>query len=281
MTLKNSWSLFGVARVVRVGAVKKRAHNIFLALAVACFASFSARAEDFTAYFPLTEGNKWSYSRTKAETVTFGKNVRSEEATGALDEEIVGAAAEFPGGVMKLAGRITEDATVGDEIVWRRGRGEAYFEWKNGVLNMHGTRFWSESPVEFEESSRYEPPLAILKSSAERGATWKVGMCRVFGLEFPMTARLVGHETVTVPAGTFADCLKVVYVAPHASGEMRVGEQLLNVRKASLHYIIWHAKNVGIVKEVATSRWIVETDFGFLEREIRRTRELLPGYSVK
>jgi len=85
-------------------------------------------------------------------------------------------------------------------------------------------------------TSLYDPMVVFptkLKVGGHAEATTKANM-RGQAADITMKLDLVAVESVTVPKGTFADCLKLVYTTSFGQGEMK--------------RTVWYAKGIGIVK---------------------------------
>ena len=115
----------------------------------------------------------------------------------------------------------------------------------------------SESSDEKDpDKQTYDPPLLYFGSNADNGKSWDVGTMRDRDTKTYVTARGVGRETVTVPAGTFKNCLKVVYTSDEVSGTMEIWNKTFNITSGRSRGVYWVADGIGVVKEleVATSQ---------------------------
>ena len=145
----------------------------------------------------------------------------------------------------------------------------------------------SESADEKDpDKQTYDPPLLYYGSEAETGKSWEVGTMRDRDTKTYVTAKSVGRETVTVPAGTFKNCLKVVYTSDEISGTMDVWNKTFNITSGHSRGIYWVADGIGVVKEleVATSQAETPGPTGksvTVEASSCTVSELKPGFTVK
>lgn len=133
----------------------------------------------------------------------------------------------------------------------------------------------------------YSPALLYYMRDAVPGKQWDVGSMRDANTETPMKAKAVGKETVTVPAGTFKDCLKVVYYSDALTGSADIWGKEFDVTSGRTRGIYWIADGVGIVKELEIAESVAETigPDGVTPLKIESSscdvRELKPGFIVK
>lgn len=132
----------------------------------------------------------------------------------------------------------------------------------------------------------YDPPLFYYPHDAAPGKEWTVGSMRDENTTVPMTAKAVGRETVTVPAGTFKDCLKVVYISDTMTGTADLWGKQFTVTSGRSRGIYWIADGIGVVKELEVSTSIAETPGPdgtpmTIESSSASVSELKPGYVVK
>ena len=79
---------------------------------------------------------------------------------------------------------------------------------------------------------------------------------------FVISLEMDGTETVTVPAGTFSNCLKVTYATWKMSGMTATTTGNLLVTDGNVRDTCWFAKDVGVVKEVQVKTTIYSTGQG-------------------
>ena len=168
-------------------------------------------------YMPQTVGSKWA----------FGTTNRQGEATTITYE--VDEARDF-GGTLGYP-ILTKDA----EGNLTRGSFEAVSE---ESLTLFGSIFVPRGPQAtggpFEVI--HDPP-AVFPGKLTAGQTAEATVKSNRGgqeMQFTIKLELAAVESVTVPKGTFADCLKLVFATTTDRGEMK--------------RTLWYAKGVGLVK---------------------------------
>ena len=137
------------------------------------------------------------------------------------------------------------------------------------------SRAWVDGSYS-EDMNLYQPPLLYLKSSARTGETWKVGKQKNMGIDLSTTATMEAPETVTVPAGTFTNCLKVVYLSTieNLNNEARI-------ESGNVQDTVWYAKDVGMVKEFQVSFITYVTRQGRIFDRQEYTKVLKSSYSCE
>ncbi|MCE5197820.1 MAG: hypothetical protein ABFD54_09415 [Armatimonadota bacterium] len=152
-------------------------------------------------------------------------------------------------------------------------------------LLIHSSDNESSDESQAEKES-YDPPLLYFSKSASSGKSWDVGMMRSGDIKSPVSAKVAGKETVTVPAGTFKDCLKVVYTTEEITGTIEMMGQKFNITSGRRRGIYWVADGIGVVKEleVVTSGAQAPGPSGkpvMMDTSFCTVSELRPGYVVK
>ncbi|MCL5102655.1 MAG: hypothetical protein M1133_00880 [Armatimonadetes bacterium] len=150
------------------------------------------------------------------------------------------------------------------------------------ILSIENDSSDGKTPVK----QRYDPPLMYFSNDAIAGKTWEVGTMRDGEVTNLMTAKGVGRETVTVPAGTFKDCLKVIYISDDISGSMEIMGQKFTFTSGKSRGIYWIADGVGVVKELEVSTSTSQAPgpgggFVTMEGATATVTELKPGYVIK
>ncbi len=136
------------------------------------------------------------------------------------------------------------------------------------------------------DKQSYDPPLLYFAKDAAPGKSWDVGTIRGQDSAEPLSAKSVGRETVTVPAGTFKDCLKVIYICDSASGNIDMMGQTFTVTAGRTRGVYWIADGIGVVKELEVSTSTAQSPgpgggFVTMEASTCSITELKPGYIVK
>ena len=153
-----------------------------------------------------------------------------------------------------------------------------------------GLRILSEykenSQEDEPEKQSYDPPLFYFSKGAATGKTWDVGTMISGEVKTPMAAYCGEKETVTVPAGTFKDCLKVVYTNDEIIGTIDIMKKTFTFTSGRSRGIYWVADGIGVVKELEVSTATAETPgpggkMFTMEMATCTVSELKPGYTIK
>jgi hypothetical protein len=202
--------------------------------------------------YSLTPGVRWSYEETQKTTLIFGQTTNVTDVTGIVDEEILQAPAHYKqegGDIVLSRSTVKEQRVSNGKLSEVSGGFVQLFGWRQGDLFMHGVRVWVDGSYS-EDMNLYHPPLLYLKGAARAGESWKMGTQKHMGVEMPTAATLEGTETVTVPAGTFSNCLKVAYITSRMSGVIETLGGRIQVEDGNVRDTLWFAKDVGVVKEI-------------------------------
>jgi DUF3108-like len=215
-------------------------------IAATAWAADSPPAKPF---YSLAPGTRWSYDNSRELTQIVGVKTNAIHSTGTEEDEILPAPAHYKKNGDTVLCRSTSQEQRETEGGSSKSSGGSMqiLEWRHDDLYLHGIRIWIDGSYS-EDMNLYQPPLLYLKSSAGAGETWKVGMQMSMGTELSTMATVQGTETVTVPAGTFSNCLKVVY---RSVVEKLPGNLLLE--SGNVQDTVWYAKDVGMVKEFQVS----------------------------
>jgi hypothetical protein len=147
--------------------------------------------------------------------------------------------------------------------------------------------YQTASSLDKPDKQNYDPPLLYYLRNAAPGKAWTVGTMRSEDTTTPMTAKAVAKETVTVPAGTFKDCLRVVYISDTMSGTVDLWQKTFTVTAGRSRGIYWIADGVGVVKEIEIATSTAETPGPDGKTPITidsascSVSELRPGFIVK
>ena len=157
-------------------------------------------------YYPLNVGNRWVYNLDTVEVVN--ETYTFTDGTGQRINNWSLVCAE-------------EDAFIAES---QHGI-EVY-----GLYDVQDGQYYGISDLDVQ------PPFILLEKEMEVGDSWVMNSV---GGDFSFTFTFTGLETVTVPAGTFTDCLKL---------EFSMDEDLTYYMG-----VYYYAKDVGIVKIERTS----------------------------
>jgi len=238
--------------------------SIAAAVALSCGRSLTSgpRAPDTAAalpvesYFPLTEHSQWSYRvQDFVKKLTYQTTVRvfGRQYVEALQREGIGVEERY-------------SSFVGGPYVLEEQEPMLYFREK-GYLNRVMLTYQAGKVV----SASGTGDTQFLPDLLTNGATWdsSTQAFRVGDLGFKVNFRhkvAIERETVTVPAGSFKDCIRVDTDSTEGPNSgYRPGEELV------FYYADWYAPAVGLV---LTRQW----DDPKHERE--RTRIELMSYSI-
>ncbi|MGI6295182.1 MAG: hypothetical protein ACOX3G_03770 [Armatimonadota bacterium] len=238
---------------------------------------------------PVAEGNKWTYDCYRS---------------------IVGAIM-FQGRVMSSLNDLSFGSSVYEILSVDNKANPPVFEYRESVDTASatgGSGSHSQIDIKFVQTERgqeiastnrsatvsdegekqdYSPALLYYMRDAAPGKQWDVGGMRDAKTEIPMKAKAVGKETVTVPAGTFKDCLKVVYYSDTMTGSADIWGKEFNVTSGRTRGVYWIADGVGVVKELEIAESEAETIGPDGKTPLRiesyscDVRELKPGFVVK
>jgi hypothetical protein len=230
-------------------------------------------------------GNKWEYDAVKllrAEITFKGKSLASirEPSSGTSVYQVVGADKSTP--------PVYEYTESTD---WNSSGGTDSEKIQINVVNdSAGLKILSTVQDSQEgkapEKQTYDPALLYYAKDPSPGRSWDVGTMKDGDTKSPTTAKAVGRETDTVPAGTFKDCLKVVYISDDISGTMEMWDKTFTITSGRSRGVYWIADGVGVVKEleVATSKAETPGPDGTpvtVEAATCSVSELKPGYVAK
>lgn len=261
--------------------VKKWTLFVGLVVVVSSFVAAGAQ-QDGAPYFPLTKGSKWTYeSATKAVVNVGGMEINVQDSKGTTTEEIVGDSEDVkdPKGVMVQRSVKSEKGIVNGQDGQMDVTETIHIGWNGEWLSLHQQKI-EGVPGRAAHTEKYSPPLRLLKKTLKEGDTWEVGTLRQEKLSMPMRVKVAAFEDVTVPAGTFKQCLKLVQEVTEPSGQVEGGGFVLDVKKGNLTSTAWHAPGVGLVKEETKLNFTLEAMGMVVEFQQTQNRALQAGYRV-
>lgn len=225
--------------------------------------------------YSLAPGSRWSYDERLELIQVSGSETNLTHVTGTVDEEILQAPAHYSekGELVLSRSTVKEQRESNGRLSEASGGYVQLLEWRQGDLYVHGTRVWVDGSYS-EDMNLYQPPLPYLKGAARAGENWTVGTQKNMGTEMPTTATMAGAETIVVPAGTFSNCLKVVYTSTKTSGTIGTPNGSLRVADGNVQDTVWYAKDVGIVKESQMSLTTYATKQGRIFNREEQTKLL-------
>ena len=235
-----------------------------------------------------TPGNKWEYDRWKllsAEIQIGGKTVATMHDTGSGSSiyEVLSKEDGKSPVVFNYRETINTTSTSGQVS---NDKSDMQITNENGGMKILSIIEESSSEEEPDRQT-YDPPLCYFDAGAAMlGKHWDVGTMRSGDVKSFVSAKGAGRETVTVPAGTFKDCLKVVYTSDDMSGTIDVWGKTFTINSGRRRGIYWIADGVGVVKELEVVTSGAETTGPDgkpiqLESSYCSIGELKPGYVAK
>jgi hypothetical protein len=250
---------------------------------VALVSVVTAWAQETTQYYPLTKGSKWVYDSTAKITVDLGGMAMDfQDTKGTTTIEIVGPSEQVknPQGVVVQRIAVNEKGTVqGQDDKWNPVTIQ-HIGWAGEWLSMFQERR-EGIPGQLALTEIYNAPLRLVKKATlKEGDSWEVGTVKQGKLSLPTRVKVAAPEDVTVPAGAFKQCLKLVTEVTEPKGQIEGTGIVLNVKKGKYTTTSWYAPNVGLVKEESASSMTLEVMGMVAEVQRTATRVLQPGYKV-
>ena len=168
-------------------------------------------------YFPLKAGMTWEYSSTSDKRET---------------RKIV---------ITNLAPRKVNDTTVTPRK-WELGGASKY---DLVAKDDNGVYLFGEQASENAEPTILRARAYYLPQAITEGTSWDI-TTKLGDDEVKLTLTIEGiNDVVTVPAGTFKNCVKIKHVGSNVPGEKKEAE-------FSVLAYEWYAPNVGWVKSLVT-----------------------------
>lgn len=259
---------------------------IILALILASSAVCESAATDI---IPCAVGNKWTYDcyKTMRGAIRYqGKTMSSmnDASFGSSVYEILSVDSKANPPVFDYRESSETNSSEGGSS----DRDQIDIKVVNTASGQQMTSSYrTSSGSDKADKQDYDPALLYFARDAAPGKEWTVGTMRDEDTKVPMAAKAVGKETVTVPAGTFKDCLKVVYSGDTMSGNVEIWGKPFTVTSGRTRGIYWVADGVGVVKELQIATSTAETPGPdgksplTIESASCDVRELRPGFIVK
>lgn len=108
------------------------------------------------------------------------------------------------------------------------------------------------------DSTRYNPPLQVLKLATDSSANWKMGVMKMQGITVDLSAQIAGKEDVETPAGSFKNCLKVKSSSERVGGALEgIPGLTMTVNGGDFASTSWYAPGVGLVKQDVSTRLVM------------------------
>jgi hypothetical protein len=237
---------------------------------------------------PCAVGNKWEYETVKLVRATISLDGRdmaamNDTSSGTSVYEIVSVDDKKTPPMWNYTEttKMQPSNGAGDES----DTSEITLTSDDSALRIH-TIVNTSSQSDDPDRQTYDPPLLYFNKKASEGKPWDVGTMRDRDINSTAKATVVGKETVTVPAGTFKDCAKVIYSSDSFTGTMEIMNKTFNMTGGRSRGIYWVADGVGIVKELEVSVSTAESPGPAgktikMQAAVCSVSELKPGYVVK
>ncbi len=263
--------------------MKVRTAKLGLIVIALCAVQLPVAAADI---LPTAVGNRWEYACVKLIRATIahsGRTVASmrDASSGRAVYEIV-SVDDSTGRPVYDYHETSKMTSVGGATDTDKDKLKITRDDKGlRVLEIHQKSSNDDEP----DHQVYDPPLLYYANGGGAGKSWELGTVREGDTSSVVTARTVGTETVTVPAGTFKDCLKVMYSSDEVSGTIDMWEKTFDLTAGRSRGIYWIADGVGVVKELEVSTSTAETKDPdgksvTIEAASCVVSELKPGYVV-
>ena len=213
-------------------------------------------------YFPLKSGNRKHYRATVTQNTSVGgQSAMSNTAYFRNTEEVVGQAKVYdkPAVLVRttrvdsIPGRPTDESKQAQLI-------ENYYQTRpQGIFLLANFNLPADTGHK-PDSTRYEPPLLVLKLPADSGVSWNVGTMKMQGILVALNAQVLGREDVETPAGSFKNCLKTKSSSTSVSGALQGASRLsMDITGGEFSSVSWYAPGVGLVKQDVSTRFAMSS----------------------
>ena len=217
------FSLINSASKRRIALRKK---TIFILPAVILMFFVSCNSTD-NSYYPLKENLEWNYLVSKN---FFGKVASREMTVTNMPKRELNGKTVTP-----------QKGTVNGNIFFY-----FYVEDQSGIYSIAQQTFNSPEPVITKPDYLLHFPIEIGSTYEEKGKTQALTTNIPIKVLFKVESN---KETVTVPAGTFENCLKIRGV-----GDSIQNHGILGKAKIHAEYLFWYAPGIGLIKAVITEK---------------------------
>lgn len=204
--------------------MKKRI--IFLIPAVILMFFVSCNSTD-NPYYPLKENLEWNYLVSRN---YFGEEVSWKMTVTNMPKRELNGKTVTP-----------QKVTVNGIILFN-----FYVEDQSGIYSIAQQTFNSPEPVITKPDYLLHFPIEIGSTYEEKGKTQALTTNIPIKVLFKVESN---KETVTVPAGTFENCLKIRGV-----GDSIQNHGILGKAKIHAEYLVWYAPGIGLIKAVITEK---------------------------
>jgi hypothetical protein len=258
---------------------------------LAVSATLAMAAPEGNRSVPLSVGNKWEYAISSMGVMSIEDSEGSKsfptKGKGHSTEEVTGVRERRANGDVVYEYQENTTLEPGDGSGTKHTVMESLLMDSRDGIFMLSSKVTGLGQVTSGKWVDYDPPLRMYGSGMVPGNKWYMGTIHEDDVTLPMTVTVDGKETVTVPAGSFKDCLKLYVSCDRVTGSMGEGEEKAEIEEGRSVSIVWLYPQVGVVKQVdiMQARMVFEPDQnGQVTTMIgtqRKTKELLPGYKVE
>ena len=276
--------------------IRSARHGMWRFLAAAFFVSVLAAGpaprassgDDITRWMPLGVGSRWVYDSHSETQASLGNLRHAAEMNGEVVVTVEGTLHSDPN-VRVMRSFIRNQTQLGNEVTAVRTDHLSYSEgsllWHANGLEQSGAFFQTQG------LDRLDPPHVLLQSPFTSGVRWRVGSRtndhhEFEGEQIPLmgeeieSAEYSHVESVTTPAGTFDNCLKVIYkttVSANLPAKLAPGAGGNGFERR----IEWFAPGIGVVKRSFETTSQVRRPDGLDIRMTTTSTELLTSYQIK
>ncbi len=201
--------------------------SVFIALWGFCLNTFAGL------YYPLEEGRTWLYQ--------FSASTKLTSVKGEL-------------GIQNFSRRKLETKEVTPQKVEFRGEGSNQSHFIFITEDESGVYEWARQNTDDIDPTVHDNPICQIRYPAKVGTEWKapveITLLEMVKSEVQATFRVEKvDDIVTVPAGTFENCLRI-----QATAETQENLGFYGIVKIKVEYHLWYAPNVGLLKQISTER---------------------------
>ncbi len=250
---------------IRAPRLFRREWCLALALLAARPLGAAAPVDDGDRWFPRHLGDRWDYEVDRLATWRVaGKPPEEVRIRGATTVTVSSLVPEHGATEATLESTLyTQISPAPPPPPLRLTRTSFTSRSARGLFLHASGRRTGDTPAQasrFDDGLvEYDPPLQLVALPLTAGQTWVTGPTHDGGLEVTLTARVIGFEAVTTPAGLFRHCVKIARRGT-ISGRGNAGSTMGRpLESGSLDRIEWIAEGVGTVKQWQ-KRYEVSTD---------------------
>lgn len=220
------------------------AFMVLALIAVAWVLAMPCAKSDLSSYYPLEIGSTWSYKTTQQGKIIGGPDSSEGTKIGTVEQSAVGVSrlSSDELQIVEVSQTVEDPGAVTDSTVTVES--VLHVSATSSAITLHAVD--SENP---NAPSMTDPVVLLADPPSTETTTNQRGSVRI---SFTVISQDV--EPVTVPAGEFPNALKKV-----AEGPVTGVVSGLQIRSGSMKESTWFVHDVGIVKQVRTLAYTVES----------------------